>query len=204
MTTRDRGLAALTRAYAKLAGKSLRTAQRERNSNSEGWARFKSLHSTPRPGFSDVSPADAPPPPEPLGENPSRPEIQERDSWRLWCESFAAWMEAVERGDDSVTCSALAQGVSKLRADYDRARLAKEQWQISQRQIFTMAEWNEMLGSLESIFGLLKSAPDEIALSANPASPATARAAIQRFLSERFEVRAKAILEKVIASPFPA
>lgn len=209
-------LAELKKAFALAHGCSVRTARREADANSEKWQRFVAQYGIDAAqkvmAAQPVTPAQAAAvqamsPASPLGIEPPRqaampdPELSEpekivKQQWNIYAHASKAWRDAMQTGD---TIGALAFGQATIKAQdaYYKALARLEQWEVTNRRLVPMSEFQALLPLLSSVFNLVRGFPAEIALVANTQSPQTARAAGEEWLQSRFRPQALALIDKL-------
>jgi hypothetical protein len=206
----------LRRAYAKAAGVNVRTAQRHQKQKHPDWERFigvraseavKSLEKTGvmdragvtalaecspfkpdgRPAFADAD-----------EEGLSLPQKAELRAWSIYEETYAQWKECLGGGvtSNAVVATGIARELPKLREDYEKARGVRERWEIENRRLIPVHEFESFVGQfLLPLADLLRNLPVELPLIANPENPDLARSRIIEWLRSKAEPQIKGMLE---------
>jgi hypothetical protein len=206
----------LRRAYAAAAGVNVRTAQRHQKQKHPDWERFigvraseavKSLEKTGvmdragvtalaecspfkpdgRPAFADAD-----------EQGLSLPQKAELRAWSIYEETYAQWKECLGGGvtSNAVVATGIARELPKLREDYEKARGVRERWEIENRRLIPVHEFESFVGQfLLPLADLLRNLPVELPLIANPADPELARSRIIEWLRSKAEPQIKGMLE---------
>lgn len=209
-------LAELKKAFAVAHACSVRTARRDADANSERWQRFvaqygieaaaKVLAAQPTTAaeaaaVQSLSPASiqgVDPPRQAAMPDPelSEPEKMVKQQWNIYAHASKAWRDAMQTGD-TIGAMAFGQATIKAQDAYYKALARLEQWEVSNRRLVPMSEFQALLPLLSSVFNLVRGFPAEIAIVANGQSPQTARAAGEDWLQTRFKPQALALLDKL-------
>lgn len=204
----------LRRAYARAGGLTLRTAQRHQKQNHPDWTRFiglsasaavKSLEKTgvmERAGavaLAEVSPFRPEGAPEFTDEEGlSQPQIAELRAWAIYEQTYAQWKDLLGSGiqGNPVIATGIARELPKLREDYVKAKSEREKWEIENRRLIPVHEFEAFMGQfLLPLAELLRNLPVELPLIANPSDPALARSRILEWLRSKAEPQIAGMLE---------
>jgi hypothetical protein len=200
----------LRQAYAAASGVTLRTAQRHQRSNHPDWQRFIGVTAGQAVKRGAIEKADAaalaavsPHRPE---EAPgfyqederelAPPQINEKRAWEIHDRTFRAWREQLDSiKGEPVVALVYAKELPKLREDYEKARAARERWEIEQRRLIPLHEFTEFVGQfLVPLAELLRNLPVELPVIVNPQDPNTARNRILDWLRTKAEPQIEAML----------
>jgi hypothetical protein len=125
------------------------------------------------------------------------PLMMERQQWALWVEAARQWEAAVRENDPQMSI-AFAAITLKAREAYIKAMDAREAWEISERRLVPMNEWNAVLqGFVFPISNLLGNIASELCGSVNPEDPDFARGKIQEWLQERMQPRLDSLIKEL-------
>ncbi len=205
-------LSDLRKAYAEATGVSLRTAQRHADPDNPhpDWLRFtQTTAATGAARKVKEGGALAPVEATALGMiSPYRPETQlpafydvpdedlhpvermEKDAWQLHEKTFRLWEELV--GDPLSTAIAIvyARELPKLRENHEKARREREAWELTQRIIVTLPEFQAFQHEfLTPLAELLRGIPVELPSVVNPENVAFARQQLRDWLVEKVNPR---------------
>lgn len=204
----------LRKAYAEAAGCSLRTAQRHSESNHPDWQKFigatAAAGAARKASTGEMTVAET----EALGAvSPFKPEempdfydvpdadlhpVQrlEKEAWQLHSRTFNAWKEMAANPTDAALAIVYARELPKLRKSFDEARREREAWEVEQRIVVTLPEFQAFQSKfLTPLAELLKGIPMEVASSVNPDNPAFARQQLRDWLRDKAEPRIIEMLE---------
>ena len=204
----------LRRAYAAAGGLALRTAQRHQKQKHPDWERFlgvrasESVKSLEKTGVMDragvtalaaVSPSRPERAPEFIEEEGlSQPQLAELRAWMVHDETFKQWKDLLASGiqGNPVLATGIARELPKLREDYVKAKAEREKWEIENRRLIPVHEFEAFMGQfLLPLAELLRNLPVELPLIANPADPGLARSRIIEWLRSKAEPQIAGMLE---------
>jgi hypothetical protein len=195
----------LRRAYAVAAGVTARTAQRHERARHPDWLKFigataaEGVKRRERDGAMAASEATAL-----AAVSPSRPEetpqfyavpdselsvvqLHEKRAWQIHDQTFRTWQEMlVEMKSDPVMALGFARELPRLREDYEKARAAREKWELEQRRLIPLHEFEAFVGQFMVPIGeLLKNLPVELPVLMNPEAPGLARDRLIEWLRDK-------------------
>lgn len=206
----------LRKAYAAAAGISVRTAQRHSDPSDPhpDWIRFTQTSAANgvarqmKEGGALV-PAEA----AALGSmSPFRPEalpafydvpddqlhpVQrlEKNAWKLHADTFALWKELIVDPLSKAIAIVYARELPKLRENYDKARRERETWEVQQRIVVTLPEFQAFQHQfLNPLAEILRGIPTELPSTVNPDNPAFARQQLRDWLVEKVNPRIEEML----------
>lgn len=206
----------LRRAYAAAAGVTIKTAQRHSGKNHPDWLRFmggrasdavKALEKTGVMDLAGVTALATVSPFRPEGRPPfadadeaglSQPQIAELRAWSIYEETYSQWKDLLGSGiqGNPVIATGIARELPKLREDYVKAKAEREKWEIENRRLIPVHEFEAFMGQfLLPLAELLRNLPVELPLIANPADPALARTRIIEWLRSKAEPQIAGMLE---------
>lgn len=114
----------------------------------------------------------------------------EKQAWQIHASTFSVWQEMVGSPNDAALAIVYARELPKLRDNFDKARRERESWEMNQRMIVTMPEFqafqNKFLSPLAEI---LKNIPLELPSTVNPDNPAYAQKQLRDWLKEKVNPR---------------
>lgn len=203
-------LSALRDAYAAARGCDKRTAQRHSKAGHPDWLRFIGQEAAAgvkekRKGgeanagqqaalaaVSPFRPVELPAFYDVPDEDLHPVQLSEKRAWQAHQTTFGAWERM--QGDPMVSL-AYVRELPKLRDDFVKARVDRERWELEQRRLVTMSEFERF--SSEFILPLaemLKNLPSELASMVNPDNPAFARSQIADWLRTKAQPQIGAML----------
>jgi hypothetical protein len=200
----------LRQAYAAASGVTLRTAQRHQRSNHPDWQRFIGVTAGQAVKRGAIEKADAaalaavsPHRPE---EEPRFYEVDEKDlapaqinekrAWEIHRRTFEEWRRQLEGvHGEPIIALAFAKELPRLREDYEKARAARERWEIEQRRLIPSHEFERFVGQfLIPLAELLKNLPVELPVMMNPDNPSYARERVLEWLRGKAELQISEML----------
>lgn len=204
----------LRRAYASATGVTLRTAQRHQKTSHPDWMRFVGVQASEgvrrrekegamepeeATALATVSPARPEARPrfyEESEEGLSPVQVQEKRAWEIHERTFEIWQGMLsDPRVESVVALGFARELPKLREDYEKARAAREKWEMETRRLIPRHEFEGFVGSfLVPLAEMLRNLPVELPVVANPENPALARLRILEWLRSKAEPRIEALL----------
>jgi hypothetical protein len=204
----------LRRAYAAATGVTVRTAQRHQRQNHPDWMRFVGVQASEgvrrREREGAMEPAEA----TALATvSPARPEerpsfyveeeeglspaqVNEKRAWEIHERTYRTWQDMLcDPRVESVVALAFARELPKLREDYEKARMARERWELETRRLIPLHEFEAFVGTfLVPLAELLRNLPVELPVVANPENPALARSRILEWLRAKAEPQIEGLL----------
>ena len=193
----------LRQAYAAASGVTLRTAQRHQRSNHPDWQRFigvtagqavkrgvvEKAEAVALAAVSPHRPEEAPGFYQEDERELAPPQINEKRAWEIHDRTFRAWREQLDSiKGEPVVALVYAKELPKLREDYEKARAARERWEIEQRRLIPSHEFERFVGQfLIPLAELLKNLPVELPVMMNPDNPAYARERVLEWLRGKAE-----------------
>lgn len=204
--------------YADAEGCSTRTAQRHSRSNHPRWVEFwrdrgissaqrdKDASLAPAPGVKAPgvpAPPSAPGMPLPSFDPPTPPDAMRKahadrtHEESVLCTQFMIYAKLAQDFTDTtdpILRASLARAIPEAMKAFRDAAKACQSAQTAARVLVPIAEFNECAADLSHVSAILNTMDLEIADKANPADPATARSAIKRWLTERFNPMLDAII----------
>lgn len=168
-------------------GAAERWAQRQAKENSEVWRRFVAGKGAAEARMQLVGAGPAPVvlPPEPM--DPDQPEAiyMERAHWAMWQAAHLSWKRAEAERDELGAIQYSAMTV-KLREAWQKAKAAREEWEISNRKVVPLQEIEAVLQKFAvPLRALLENFENELATMVNPDDPGFARRQIAEWKVER-------------------
>lgn len=211
--SKDRGMAALTRAYALAIGKNVKTAQRHRAQDHPDWKKFLGSQAVltvstpagiPRPraavaALAAMSPivSDGDTPPvvaDRLNDDLSEAEQMEKQHWLIWKQSSGHWKSATADHDD-MKAAGFALLCIKARSEYIKARDARVAWEAAERRLVPISEFAALrAGFIVPLANLLRNLPAEIATLVNPNAPEVALNGATDYLHNRLQPQIQRLL----------
>ena len=207
-------LSALRIGYAETTGHSLRTAQRHSKSRHPDWLKYigataadgvkqKKNEGAMTPAQNQALGEASPFSPLPMPAYYDEPDedlhpVQrmEKSAWRVHSDTFSMWQEFAGRREDGALAIVYARELPKLRADFDKAQEKRQAWEIQQRNLVTLAEFQQFHTSfIGPISELLKSLPLELASLVNPDNPAFARRQLTHWLRDKAQPQIDSMLQ---------
>lgn len=206
----------LRAAYAKVNNLSVRTAQRHSDPKSPhpDWQRFIGLSAAEavkqqkKEGAMTTVGAQA------LGAvSPFQPSVMptfydvpdeelhpmqllEKRAWELHSKAFDRWKQLMVQISDSAMAALYARDLPKMRQDFEQARQKREAWEVEQRMLVTLQEFQSFQAKfLSPLAEMLKNIPTELAALVNPDNPDYARAQFHHWLTDKAEPRIRQMLE---------
>jgi hypothetical protein len=193
-------------------GVTLRTAQRHQSGKHPDWEKF--IGATAAAGVKRGGAMAAEEVTALAAMSPSRPEdradfydVEETDlsptqrnekrAWEVHRRMFETWREQLEGiKAEPIIALAFAKELPKLREDYEKARAARERWEIEQRRLIPSHEFERFVGQfLVPLAELLKSLPVELPVLLNPDNPAHARESMIEWLRSKAEPQIREMLK---------
>lgn len=114
----------------------------------------------------------------------------EKHAWKLHSSTFELWEELVANPLDTAIAIVYARELPKLRENYDKARREREAWEVHQRIIVTLPEFQAFQHQfLTPLAELLKGIPTELPATVNPGDPAFARQQLRDWLRDKVNPR---------------
>lgn len=204
----------LRKAYAKAMGVDVRTAQRHQKGKHPDWQRFLgncAIDGVKRQAAGEVmAPVEA----QAIGEvsplapaeNPgwyaaddsdlSPVQQTEKHAWEAHDRTYRAWRDMQAGPHEALVALAYVRELPKLRENWDKARREREKWEIEQRRLIPLNEFERFrVEFIAPVAELLANLPAELAAVVNPGDPATARAAITDWLRNKGQRTISAMLE---------
>lgn len=189
------------KAYAKAMGVDVRTAQRHQKAGHPDWKRFLGncavegvkrqadegvmapVEAVALGAVSPLAPAEVPEWYQVPDSELSPVQLTEKRAWEAHDRTFSAWLEMQGTMTDALLRLAYVRELPKLRENWDKARRERERWEVENRRMIPVNEFEafrrEFIGPVAE---MLSNLPTELAPVANPGDPAGARAAITEWL----------------------
>jgi len=119
----------------------------------------------------------------------------EKAAWSVHSKTFSLWQDYAEKREDGALAIVYARELPKLRADFDKAQDKRVAWEIQQRNLVTLAEFQQFhTAFIQPISELLKSLPYELASLVNPENPAFAREQFNHWLRDKAQPQIDSML----------
>ena len=205
----------LRRAYAEAMGVTLRTAQRHEKKGDPAWLRFLGVSAsegvkrrqaegamvpTEATALAAVSPVRPAEPPEFVDEDDEGLEpvqLNEKRAWQIHDQTFRKWRALLSDPlADPVMPLGFARELPKLREDYEKARAARERWEIEQRRLITRHEFEGFVGQfLVPMAEMLKNLAAELPVVMNPENPGMARDRLVEWQRAKMQPQIEQMLE---------
>jgi hypothetical protein len=203
------------KAYAAAMGVTERTAQRHRKKRHPDWEKFvgTSLATAVDRQRSEgamlegeaellaaVSPVRPAEPPEFVDEDDEGLEpvqLNEKRAWQIHDQTFRKWRALLSDPlADPVMPLGFARELPKLREDYEKARAARERWEIEQRRLITRHEFEGFVGQfLVPMAEMLKNLAAELPVVMNPENPGMARDRLVEWQRAKMQPQIEQMLE---------
>lgn len=204
----------IRKAYAKAMGVDVRTAQRHQKAKHPDWQRF--LGNCAVEGVKRQADEGAMTPVEAaaLGEvSPLAPvevpswyavddadlspvQVTEKRAWEAHDRTFRAWQDMQSHHGDKLVSLAYVREIPKLRENWDKARRERERWEVEQRRLIPINEFEAFRTQfIAPVAEMLANLPAELAAVVNPDNPAAARVAITEWLRSKAQRTIEAMLE---------
>lgn len=203
----------LRAAYAAAVGCNLRTAQRHQKQKHPDWERFigvraseavKKLETTGAmdpagvTALAEISPnrpGDAPAFVEESDEGLHPVQIAAKRAWSIYSETYQAWKNNVGFAANQVLALGQARELTGLRADYEKARAALDRWEVENRRLIPVHEFEAFVRDfLLPLAELLRNLDVELPLVVNPENPGLARARILEWKRAKAEPQIQRML----------
>lgn len=185
----------LRAAYAAATGVTLRTAQRHQRQRHPDWERFMGVRASEavrkleKTGAMDAAGVTA------LAEvSPNRPievpafveeddaglhpvQIAAKRAWQVYEQTYESWKGMLGSMSSQPMALVHAKELTGLRADWEKARAALDRWEVENRRLIPVHEFESFVRDfLLPLAELLRNLDVELPLVVNPDNPGLARA----------------------------
>jgi len=203
----------LRAAYAAATGVTLRTAQRHQRQRHPDWDRFMGVRASEavrkleKTGAMDVAGVTA------LAEvSPNRPaegpafvddddaglhpvQIAAKRAWMIYEQTYEVWKGMLGSMTNQPMALVHAKELTGLRADWEKARAALDRWEVENRRLIPVHEFEAFVRDfLLPLAELLRNLDVELPLVVNPDNPALARARLLEWKRSKAEPQIQGML----------
>lgn len=205
----------LRRAYSEALGVTVRTAQRHQKAGHPDWLKFigataaegvkrksqdgkmERAEASALAAVSPMKPAEVPGFYDVPDEDLHPVQLAEKRAWELLDQTFRTWegmLSDVRRADMAIV---YARELPKLRADFEEARKRRTAWEMEERRIFDLSEFEAFQSKfLVPLAEMLGNLPTELPPVVNPQDPVLARGALERWVREKVQPRLADLLRE--------
>lgn len=117
-------------------------------------------------------------------------QLMEKQAWSLYADTYEQWKKCLSAPAAPAIDVVYARQLPALRENYDKARREREAWEVAQRIIVTLPEFQAFQHEfLTPLAELLRGIPVELPSAVNPENPSFARQQLRDWLIEKVNPR---------------
>ncbi len=210
-------LSSLRKAYAEAMGISARTAQRHSKPgdvNHSKWLRFigeeaaAAVEKKSEDGaiskegakalalVSPLAPAELPAFYHVSDTDLSPEQIKEKQAFEIFQRTYQDWADTLDSAGKVQLRVVLLQQLPSLQQNYERAKKAREEWEVKNRYLFPISEFNEFVATyLVPLAEVLRNLKSELPVHLNPENPEYARQKMVEYEADRLGPSIRRLLD---------
>lgn len=122
-------------------------------------------------------------------------QLLEKQAWQIYSDTYEQWKKSLINPLAPAIDVVYAKQLPVLRENYDKARRERETWEVQQRIVVTLPEFQAFQHQfLNPLAEILRGIPTELPSTVNPDNPAFARQQLRDWLVEKVNPRIEEML----------